>query len=114
MLINGLTKEETMKEETMEFRPFWFEANQAWGEVNSLKEWKRILDVHKRVWSNEEISGKKLMAMAHATIKTEEVEGKKKKAREGYIPNFGLYAEHKSSMTLEDWAKNNNMYDILA
>ncbi len=96
----------------MEFIPFWFEANQAWGKIDSLEEWKQIINAHKSgQWS--EVSGRKLMEMAHATIETEEVESGRKKAPEKYIPNFGLYAEHKSSITLEAWAKKNNMYDIL-
>lgn len=88
----------------MEFIPFWFEANQAWGRIDSLEEWKLIINAYKSE-GRQKVSGRKLMEMANATIEIEEVESGRKEALEKYIPNFGLYAEHKSSITLEAWAK---------
>lgn len=95
----------------MKFIEFWFEANQAWGRMSSPEEWENAL----KVYAESNRSGIDLMRAAHATIETEKVESGTEKASDGYLPNFGLYTtdEHTSQMTLEDWAKKNNMYDIL-
>ncbi|MCK4800142.1 hypothetical protein KAS31_04150 [Candidatus Parcubacteria bacterium] len=95
----------------MKFIEFWFEANQTWGRMSSLEEWKKAL----KIYAEFNKSGTDLMKMAHATIETEKVESGTEKEADGYLPNFGLYIteEHASQMTLEDWAKKNNMYDIL-
>ena len=95
----------------MKFIAFWFEANQAWGNMSSLEEWKKVLEIY----AEFNRSGTDLMKRAYATIETEKVESGTKKAFDGYLPNFGLYTtdEHTAQMTLEDWAKKNNMYDIL-
>ena len=95
----------------MKFISFWFEGNQTWREVSSLEEWKEVL----KIYAEFNRSGTDLMKMAHATIETEMVENGAEKEPDEYLPNFGLYTteEHTSQMTLEDWAKKNNMYDAL-
>ncbi len=90
----------------MKFKPFFFDSNRAWGRIESLSEWQHIVLCLK-------ISGKMLMKKACATIDTKNIENRKQKKHYGYIPNFGLYSEHISSLTLEAWAKKNNMYNIL-
>lgn len=99
--------------DTNDFKAFWFESNQAWGNVESLADWVRIVNAHKEGW-RENVTGETLMGYAKATMETFGVEFEGDSPLDRYRPNFGLYPEHRSTLTLAEWAKNNGMYDILA
>ena len=83
--------------EAMSFRQFNFDGNQAWGLIDSMDEWRRIVKAY-AVWDVPT-----LMQRAHATVKSQNEP----------VPSFGLRYEHRSGLTLEAWAKQHNVYDLL-
>lgn len=91
------------------FKTFYFDGNDAWGMVDSIDEWKRIVDAHKSYTVTVEI----LMEKSQANHGTNDVEAENKEANDEYVPNFGFRIEHQFKPTLADWAKANGMYDLL-
>ncbi len=108
---NSLT-EECIVEEKKKFVPFHFEGNQAWGKIQSLDDWARVLLAYSKPGARR--TSAELMSLARATFETGEVENGTRVAPLGYIPNFGLYQEHDASLTLEVWAKKNGMFEVLS
>lgn len=91
-----------------EFKPFWFEANLAYGRIDSIEKWGEIIEAHGNIKSVEEF-----LKNVHATVETEKTEVGAMKKMERYIPKFELHVDHGSLMTLKDWAQRNGMFDIL-
>lgn len=85
------------KGEAVSFQPFNFDGNQAWGFIDSMDEWRRIVKAY-ATWDVQT-----LMKRAQATIKSQHEP----------VPSFGLRYEHRAELTLEAWAKQHNVYDLL-
>lgn len=83
--------------ETVSFRQFNFDGNQAWGLIDSMEEWRRIVKAY------EVCDVPTLMQRARATVKSQNEP----------VPSFGLRYEHRSDLTLEAWAKQHNVYELL-
>lgn len=102
------------------FLVFWFEANQSWGLIKSLDDWRRIVRNHISGWNREGRTTMSEMAVelletSHATSETAEFlqHGKVMPFGSRHL-NFGLYSEHKTPLTMADWAKSKAVYDLLS
>ncbi len=72
------------------WKPFWFEGNEAWGQINNAEDWKRIKDAYKD-------SG---ISLSTARICTTSLASDR-------MPNFGFYSEHSGELTLGEFARQN-------
>ena len=76
------------------WKPFYFEGNQAWGVIDSPAKWRRILEAYKGATTADPY--------------------KAQRGLDGSIPKFGFYIEYTGPETLEQWAETNGMTDALA
>lgn len=85
-----------------QWTPFWFEANQAWGEINNRTDWERILVVHKECWKKESLLEVEQNLIDHSL---------EARGTMCDLPNFGLYTyeEHKGPRTLREFFNTNGM-----
>ncbi|MDA3839509.1 MAG: hypothetical protein PF572_00315 [Patescibacteria group bacterium] len=82
-----------------------------WGQVNSLNDWKRIVDAQHAC--DCEMNSTELMKMAKSTVETSAIFLGGENPPEDHLPNFGLRREHIALTTLEEWARKNDMYELL-
>lgn len=97
----------------MRFITFDFDSNQITIEVKSPKDWSKVLSAYAGQWFKNPLSSDQLMQQVKADARTKEQENSPMPKPEGYLPHFGLRAEHCSCLTLKAWAKKNGMYDLL-
>ena len=98
------------------FKPFRLETNMYFAVITTLEEWKEGIES----WMREERDDARekmplsIMALAHADKKTATAEKNKTSRPQDYMPEFGTYPEHTEKLTLEVWAKENDMYKMLS
>lgn len=87
----------------MTWTPFYYEANQAWGLIDSPEEWERIIRNHMSGWNEDEserpVVVKRLL----------EAQSNSYKDSGRTTPDFGLYAEYTGDDNLRDFAARHGM-----
>jgi hypothetical protein len=73
------------------FKPFCWESNACWGNVNTPEDWAWMRSLALKSYSRDGIEKAKCL----------------KGKENSDVPCFGLYGEYVGTLTLGDWAKQN-------
>jgi|AntAceMinimDraft_18_1070375.scaffolds.fasta_scaffold00792_13 hypothetical protein len=91
----------------IKFPRFWFDGNLAWGLINNMDNFQRIVDCYKDELTRDELLDKSLNAIEHRqprySLKNKEVKDKNS------IKSFGLRMEHRGNTTLRQFLTENGI-----
>jgi len=79
----------------MEWRPFYFDGNQVFDEINSREDWREVVEIYKEIHRLDDRECADFLRRAKYNPGSEERYG---------MPRFGFYAEYIGPKTLGEWA----------
>lgn len=85
----------------LEWTPFHFESNQAWGTCYCLEDWKEVVENYLSYWQNLNLRSAK------------QANYRQLDSPEPLSHNFGFRVEHRGDFTFTDFANKHNMLELL-